>query len=326
MHRTAIAGFLLLLAATASAQQPEDADTYFRQGNTFYKEQRWGEARGAYETAWRLKKSHDIAANLAYAEMKLGKFRDAAEHLAFAVKNWPPTGKADKRDYAIERLQLVKKEVGALSIRVSAARAEVLVDGKAIGQSPLDAEVFVEPGSHTVEAKLGGYEDAKEVVEAAKGSALTVTLALVAVVPPPATGTAVAPPPPAARGPNKAIAITGAAITGVGAGLGVVLAVVSNGKASDSETLRSALISSNGPAACTGAHVPASCSAVQDAIRGKNTFGSAAAWSFIGAGAVGAATLIYVLATPRAAKTGGVVIAPMVAAKGGGLVLGGAWQ
>jgi hypothetical protein len=34
------------------------------------------------------------------------------------------------------------------------ASAEVLVDGKAVGTAPLASEVFVEPGAHTIEARL----------------------------------------------------------------------------------------------------------------------------------------------------------------------------
>src|SRR5262249_47545609 len=143
------------------------------------KEQRWAEARDLYDKAWRLKKTHDIAANLAYVELKLGRFRDAAEHLAFAVKSWPPTGKADKRAYAVADLQNAKREVGTLTIHVTVPRTDVLVDGKLVGQAPIDDDVFVEPGSHTVEAKHAGYSDAKQIVQAAKGSAQTVTLTMV---------------------------------------------------------------------------------------------------------------------------------------------------
>lgn len=58
--------------------------------------------------------------------------------------------------------------------------AVVLLDGLEKALAPIEHEMFVEPGTRTIEAKRVGYADAKQVVEAAKGSAQVVTLTLVA--------------------------------------------------------------------------------------------------------------------------------------------------
>ena len=62
-----------------------------------------GDKQGAYEAykaAWALQKSYDIAGNLGNVELKLGMHRDAAEHLAFALDDFPPTeiGRASCRE------------------------------------------------------------------------------------------------------------------------------------------------------------------------------------------------------------------------------------
>ena len=43
--------------------------------------------------AWRKKPTYDVAANLGSVELRLGKVRDAAEHLAFSVREYPPSGR-----------------------------------------------------------------------------------------------------------------------------------------------------------------------------------------------------------------------------------------
>jgi hypothetical protein len=326
---TLITGLLLFtVTATARAQTPPDAaDTAFRKGNGLYNEQHWDEAHAAYESAWRLKKSHDIAANMAYAEMKLGRYRDAAEHLAFAVRNWPPTGKADKRDYAIERLRLAKQEVGTLTIQVAGPRADVLVDGALVGQAPLDDDVFVEPGSHTVTAKRAGYDDAKQVVQAAKGSAQTVGLTMVAspVQVPDVKNTQ--PPPVVDRHPLwPAIVTGGVAVVAVGVGAG--LTAVASGKGTDTNALGTKL--GSGPVCAGALGTSTQCQALMNDATSHDTLNKAALGAFVAGGALAltAAGLGAWSATgPKdtASRKTSVRLAPMLARGAGGVVLVGAW-
>jgi hypothetical protein len=301
-------------AAQSKADTAGDAAQLFDKGNALYKTGRWAEAEAQFQKAWDLRKSFDVAANLGDCELEIGQNREAAEHLAYAAREFPLSGKAAARERVQKRFAEARSRVGALRVQVSVQGAEVVVDGRRVGLAPLADELFVDPGPHTVEARLGDYETGRASVEVAQGASKEVAIALVKKGPPPLVAT----------GPKKAIVIAGGAVTGVGIVMGSVLAVVSNGKATTAETTRSGLVVSNGSAACTGQGTPTSCSALQDAIRSKNAFGSAAAWSFIGAGTVGVATLIYALAAPKAAKAG-VLVAPTVAAGGGGLTLAGAW-
>ena len=110
------------------------------------------EAYSLYQQAWTLKHTYDIAGNLGQVELKLGKFRDAAEHLDFTLRLFPPTGKAAPREAIRLAFEAARKEVAALTIRVSAQGAAVSVDGTAIGLSPFEVPVFVDPGKRTLEA------------------------------------------------------------------------------------------------------------------------------------------------------------------------------
>jgi PEGA domain/Tetratricopeptide repeat len=330
--------------ATAQLSEPntgstDKADAIFRQGNDLYRLKKYVEAEAAYEEALRLKKVHDIAANLGYAEMRQGKLREAAEHLDFAVRTWPPTGKQDKRQYAVERLAIVKKEVATLTIQVAVSEAEVFVDGVSVGKTPLTGAVFVEPGSRTIEAKHSGYVDARQVLEATKGAEQTVTLALVAApvaTPMPSgpgigagagstTGSTTAPPvtpplPPSTR-PMWPVAL-GAGAAAVFLGGGLAFTVVSNGHRTDSRDSQQTIDAAG--RYCGDGADPTTCSTLADSISQTETFRSLAVAGFVGAGLLVVATSSYALwptAEPKASS--GLRVVPVVAPSAAGLTMGG---
>jgi len=76
-------------AATSAAQQ---ADELFLKGKALLKEGKKQEALAAYREAWKLRKSYDVAGNLGSLEIDLGLFRDAAEHLSYALSHYAASG------------------------------------------------------------------------------------------------------------------------------------------------------------------------------------------------------------------------------------------
>jgi hypothetical protein len=208
------------------------ADDYFRQGKSLVREGKLEEAQRAYLAGYRLRKGYDIAGNLGSVELELGKPRDAAEHLAFCLKNFPATGTAKQLEFIQGRLKQARREVSALSIAVSVDGAEILVDGRSIGRSPLPDEVFVDPGSRTLEARLRGYEPARRVIEAGRGASVEVALEPrpLPLAPPPAAGMVRGAPPsrPASKSPVALYAALSGAAVGVGMGVGVAALAASN--------------------------------------------------------------------------------------------------
>jgi tetratricopeptide (TPR) repeat protein len=98
-------------ATPTGADASQNADDLFRAGKVAYKAGKLQEAYEAYRAAWRLKRTYDIAANLANAESQLGKTRDAAEHLAFCIRNFPPTGGKAQLDHIKAQFDEARREV-----------------------------------------------------------------------------------------------------------------------------------------------------------------------------------------------------------------------
>jgi hypothetical protein len=110
-------------------------------------------------------------------ELQLGQHRGAAEHLSFALREGPQIG-GDELRRMQAMLDEARKHVGALDVDVSRPGAEVLVDRKPVGTSPLPQAIFVTPGTQEIEARLPGYSPARATVEVGSGESRAVVLTL----------------------------------------------------------------------------------------------------------------------------------------------------
>ena len=153
--------------------------------------------RDRYLAAWALKKHWQIATNLGDAELRTGRPRDAAEHLAFALREGAEMSPA-QRDGVQKALDDAKKQVATIDVQITPEGADVVIDGAFVGRSPLADPVFLAPGEHTVEVQKVGYVARSEKVAASAGAVTPLRVELVAEG---ATGAAPAPapvPPPTA--------------------------------------------------------------------------------------------------------------------------------
>lgn len=315
-------------SGVASVDPSQKADELFHKGKALYQVSKVREAYEAYSAAWKLQRSYDIAANLANTEMLLGMKRDAAEHLAYCARNFPPSGNRAQLDTIKSRFDEARKEVGALSVKGRAPDAVMRIDDKEVGAEAVDNELYVEPGKHVIDMKRAGYEDARQTFDVKAGGSVSVELTqkriegrpLPLLPPTSLPGTSL----PPSKGASVPLILGGAAVSVAALATGVAFTLVSNGKASDAATAWDAAVKARGPAACASAGA-SGCQELHDSISATSTFGSAAAWSFIGAGAVGVSTLVYGLVSPKKAQQSGIRLLPMVTGKSGGFVVGGAW-
>jgi PEGA domain len=324
------------------AEQAPAAETLFNEGKKQYAAGKLQAAYDAYRKAWELKQTYDIAANLANAEKLLGKNRDAAEHYAYSLRNFPVTEQSGKREAIEKKLAAVRKEVGALAIEVNVEAAEVRVDGTRVGSSPLPDEVFVEPGPYTVSAQREGYVQATQSGLAGKGvSTVKIKLTLAerkeargsdghaAGGPQGAAGTQRAggahgkPPDPGFQ-PGPAWFITGGALAVVGVGVGVGLNLAANGAGAHAQDL------GNGKAkyACSPKLTTTDpvCPELHDTLVrwSKLSDGAMAGYIAGGALALGTAGLgLWALTRPKAPPT--MTVTPTVGKHEAGLLITGVW-
>ena len=293
----------------------------YAEGVKAYQQAKWEEARASFLAAWALAKHYTIAGNLADCEMRLGLYRDAAEHLAYYVREVvnDDTSTTDERKAARRNYDEARGKVASLTVRVNLPAAELYLDEKLIGKSPLPDPLFLDTGSHVLEARSEGYRSVKAVVDAKPGMSREIPLELKrADMGPPVL------PRSAGLSPVWVVVSGALAVGGLGAGIGFTAAA--NGKHSDAQTLGAKL---PGRSVCMGTPAAAftsDCSTLKATLSQQSTMSSAALVTFAAGGAFALVTVglgVWGLKAP--ATKVGLHVAPIVGSREGGIVLGGVW-
>ena len=126
----------------------------FKEGVVHFDKKEYEKARAAFLQAYALKKHPAVLLNLAQSEVRSGHERDAAKHFTQYLREATDAPAAD-REGAQAGLATARAAVVELQVSVDDSGAEVFVDGTLEGISPLADPVFVDPGSHSIEAKKG---------------------------------------------------------------------------------------------------------------------------------------------------------------------------
>jgi PEGA domain len=302
----------LLLCAPAAARAGDPSPEAIEKSSALYQQARalqvrgkWTEAEATYQAAWDLRHTFDIAGNLGDCELHVGQPREAAEHLSFALKNAPAGVLSEQSDALRRMLKEARAQIGTLRVTVNVPGAEVLLDGKPVADP---AEVYVDPGPRTVEARLTGYGPASQALSARPGSVEQVALVLVA--------------------PRRSV-VPGAVLGGVAgatliAGIGAYAA--GRSKANSAQTTYET-ISKAGHSCVTGAsNYDPACPGLDSTASTSNTLQRAGVGLWVGAGAAAAATVLW-FALPQGTggprSTGRLTIVPVLAPGVAGLTLTG---
>ncbi len=305
----------LAWAREGNARSEEAAKVLYEEGLDATRTEQWAKARKALATAFQLKRDYEIAGLLGWAEWMSGAPRDAAEHLAFFLREAKEI-RPKERQEAETMLAHAKSKIGTVTIRVDAAGAELFLDGKRLGASPLATPLFVEPGNRKVEARKAGFRPVTLWVDVEPGSNPIVAIGL---------AKAKTPKPPDMPIPNKDKSESSARNTLIYAGLGVgaALAAVGIGTAIGTAVTAAERDDTWYENQCTSSNP--SCLSDFDAMEKKRFYlANTAFWCFVGAAAVGSATGIFTLVTANHFKS---ARAPQtnvtLSVRGGGLALQG---
>lgn len=143
------------------------ARALYQRGYDHLQNGRWEKAYDLLKEAWALKKHWQIAMGLGWAEMEIGKVRDAVAHLTIASTDPEAQG-----DPALPRVTALLQEAMARlpRVRIQAVPpgAKLSIDGEPAGEAPMLQTVPVDPGEHTVTAELGPQRASRRVVVPAR--------------------------------------------------------------------------------------------------------------------------------------------------------------
>jgi hypothetical protein len=318
MNRALLAAFLALGSICPSAawaqskpkpQDPIEAEAvrHFDKGNEYTEAGKFAEAEREFSQAWALKPTFDVAANLGDCEVELKHYRQAAEHIAYALRSFPIVGKPQAKQRLQDLFETVRPFVGKLTIHSMVPGAEVVLDGHSLGTAPL-APVFVDPGKHTISARLADYNTFETTLTVLGGKDADVSL----------TPTKKAQGGEPSSGIGIGWAIGSGVASAVGLGLGIGLTVASNSKASERQTIFDRM----GSQACPPTGGSVDCSALYDAESSRAALSNGARAAFVGAGLFGVGAAVLALANSSSSKTSS---STALSVSLGGVAIKGAW-
>lgn len=331
---------VLVCTARVTTAQAAESDTRraaYREGYAAVQAKNWPEAYAIFERLWREAPTYDVALHLGHAEYNLGKKREAAEHLAFGVAHLPPGEAKEVAEGAKRALARIKEELCTITLIVDRTGAAVRVDGESKGTTPVDFEIFVEPGVHVIDATLTGYQTATERFEAAQGEHRNVVLKL-DPLPPGAVaagagGSTATNPTTGEDRQGSSTGRTVALLTGAGVTLvaGVTTLVFGIKGSSAGNRAEDARAEANryGPNACgSPMAAPAGlCASIKDAEddRVAANRGANISLAVTGVAAVATATMFFVWPRKTSERAGAITIAPSASRDAGALFVNGAF-
>ena len=322
-----LATIAALLSPAHATAEPDDSTPQgqYRKAHEAIAAKNWEEARKLLLDLWGQARTYDVGSSLVFVEYQLQHYARAATFAQFAIQNAPPIERPEEIDRLRKALDELKQRVGTVSVIVNRPGADVLVDGEAVGTSPLSSEVYVDVGPHQVEARFTGSVPASQRLDALAGEEYRIELNLA-----PSSGetaltaspTGVSPvdsaPAPAGPKPNYTPAIVAASVGGVALIGGVVsLVVSSNHRAEARDALRELSgLNPCGPGIDTAR--TQRCEEIADQADGADTF---RALGFVGLGAaLAAGAVTYALWPSSKSERVGAAVVPTVSGSGNGFL------
>jgi tetratricopeptide (TPR) repeat protein len=213
--------------APASGAAIEQARERFKRGAEAYQAGRYQEAIDLFLQADRLASSPAFAFNVGVAYEDMGDAAHALRWLRVYLRRAPDASDRAEVAQHIARLEAAVQAKGLQQVTVESTpeAAELLVDGRSVGVTPWTGELA--PGTHTVAARLRGFQNAESSFTLPPDHATDVALTLVALpqAPPPAVAAVPTAAPPGRSGVRARTWITLAVGAGsLGGALGFELA------------------------------------------------------------------------------------------------------
>lgn len=173
----------------SAAEDPlVEAGRRFDQGVAYYNEGRYGAALAEFLRAYEISGEWTVLYNLGQVSAALGRAADAYVYFQRYLNDGGDEIGEMRRSEVRDSMAALEPRIARIAVEVDVDGAEILVDGRRCGTSPLAEPVVVEPGSHVVEVRgelIAGGRERREIILA---SGLTETIRVVSATP--------APPPP----------------------------------------------------------------------------------------------------------------------------------
>jgi len=144
-------------ASLAQTDPKASADEHFRRGVEFFRDRRFGDAGTEFEEAYRLSPAYVVLYNIGQVNAALGRSVEAVDAYEKYLKQGAAQISPERTQEVQNELAKQRDRIGTVALRSTPEGAEIRMDGKWIGKTPLARPVRATIGRHTFDAFLSGY-------------------------------------------------------------------------------------------------------------------------------------------------------------------------
>lgn len=135
----------------------EEAGRRYDRGLKFYSEGDYRLAVIEFERTYELVPDYRVLYNIGQVRIQLGDYARARKALERYLREGAGQLKPDREKAVHGDLEMLESRTATLRINCSEAGADVLVDGEAVGTTPLAEAVLMNAGEHNVEVRKLGF-------------------------------------------------------------------------------------------------------------------------------------------------------------------------
>jgi tetratricopeptide (TPR) repeat protein len=117
-----------------------------------------------FERAYQLSNNYKVLYNIGQVRIQLGRYAKAKEALEDYLKAGGTSLSAERTQAVNKDLATLEERTASLNVVTSEAGADISLDGKVIGTSPLTAPVIVDAGEHNLVLHKSGFYDSAQSV------------------------------------------------------------------------------------------------------------------------------------------------------------------
>jgi tetratricopeptide (TPR) repeat protein len=170
--------------AVAQAPSPEavkEAAGRYTRGLSLYGDGEFLLALVEFERAYELSQNYKVLYNIGQVRIQLGRYAMAREALTEYLKLGGDSVNAERVQAVNKDLAMLVERTASLNIVASQPGADISLDGKVIGTSPLSAPLVVDAGEHSLVLHKSGYYDRTQSVTLAGREQIDVSIELMPV-------------------------------------------------------------------------------------------------------------------------------------------------
>lgn len=175
---TITAILLAALPRLAAADDHEIAKAKFQEGMALIKEENYPAALAAFEESYKLVPKPGLLYNIAMCQKALFRYVESIASFKKYVSAMGANIKPEMRLTVDQAISDMQKLVGTVLIDGAPDGADVFIDDRAVGATPLKEPLITDPGQHSIRVERDGFKPLRTEVTVPSGATIAVRAAL----------------------------------------------------------------------------------------------------------------------------------------------------